>query len=43
LRFYEVFPAGNLEGFAQILVRENEGVVVIGTDLLSGQKVESSG
>jgi hypothetical protein len=32
LRFYEVFPAGNLEGFAQILVRENEGVVVIGTD-----------
>jgi hypothetical protein len=32
LRFYEVFPAGNLEGFAQIIVRENEGVVVIGTD-----------
>jgi hypothetical protein len=32
LRFYEVFPAGDLEEFAQIIVRENEGVVVIGTD-----------
>jgi ketosteroid isomerase-like protein len=32
LRFYEVFPAGDLEDFAQIIVRENEGVVVIGTD-----------
>jgi hypothetical protein len=32
LRFYEVFPAGDLEGFAQIIVRENEGVLVIGTD-----------
>ena len=32
LRFYEVFSAPDLEGFAQIIVRENEGVVVIGTD-----------
>jgi hypothetical protein len=32
LRFYEVFPAGELEEFAQIIVRENEGVLVIGTD-----------
>ncbi len=32
LRFYEVFPAGELEGFAQIITHEDEGVVVIGTD-----------
>jgi hypothetical protein len=32
LRFYEVFPAGDLEGFAQIITHEDEGVVVIGTD-----------
>ena len=32
LRFYEVFPAGDLEGFARIITQEDEGVVVIGTD-----------
>jgi hypothetical protein len=32
LRFYEVFPAGDLEGFTQIITHEDEGVVVIGTD-----------
>jgi hypothetical protein len=32
LRFYEVFPAGDPEGFAQIIAQEDEGVVVIGTD-----------
>jgi len=32
LRFYEVFPAGDLEDFAQIITHEDEGVVVIGTD-----------
>jgi len=32
LRFYEVFPAGDLESFAQIITQEDEGVVVIGTD-----------
>src|SRR3712207_9421796 len=32
LRFYEVFSAPDLEGFAQIIAREDEGVLVIGTD-----------
>jgi hypothetical protein len=32
LRFYEVFPAGAPERFAQIIAREDEGVLVIGTD-----------
>jgi ketosteroid isomerase-like protein len=33
LRFYEVFSAGDLEGFAQIIAQEDdEGVLVIGTD-----------
>ena len=32
LRFYDVFPAGDPEGFAQIITQEDEGVVVIGTD-----------
>jgi ketosteroid isomerase-like protein len=32
LRFYEVFSAADLEGFAQIITQEDEGVLVIGTD-----------
>ena len=33
LRFYEAFSAANLERFAQIIAqKENEGVLVIGTD-----------
>jgi hypothetical protein len=32
LRFYEVFSALDLEGFAQIIAQEDEGVLVIGTD-----------
>jgi hypothetical protein len=32
LRFYEVFPAGDPAGFAQIITQEDEGVLVIGTD-----------
>ena len=32
LRFCELFPTGDLEEFAQIIVQENEGVVVVGTD-----------
>ncbi len=33
LRFYEVFSAADLEGFAQIIAQEDdEGVLVIGTD-----------
>ncbi len=32
LRFYEVFSAPDLEGFAQIITQEDEGVLVIGTD-----------
>ena len=32
LRFYEVFPAGAPERFAQIIAQEDEGIVVIGTD-----------
>ena len=32
LRFYDVFPAGDPEGFAQIIAQEDEGVLVIGTD-----------
>jgi ketosteroid isomerase-like protein len=33
LRFYEVFSAPDLEGFAQIIAQEaDEGVLVIGTD-----------
>ncbi len=32
LRFYEVFPAGDLEGFAQVIAQQDEGIVVIGTD-----------
>jgi ketosteroid isomerase-like protein len=32
LRFYEVFSAGDLEGFAQVIAQEDEGIVVIGTD-----------
>lgn len=31
LRFYEVFSAADLEGLAQIIAREEEGVMVIGT------------
>jgi hypothetical protein len=32
LRFYELFPAGDLEELVQIIVRKDEGVLVIGTD-----------
>jgi hypothetical protein len=33
LRFYEVFSAADLEGFAQIIAQEeDEGILVIGTD-----------
>ena len=32
LRFYQVFSAPDLEGFAQIIAQEDEGVLVIGTD-----------
>ncbi len=32
LRFYEVFPAGDVEDFAQIIAQEDEGVLVIGSD-----------
>jgi hypothetical protein len=32
LRFYEVFPAGDPERFAQIIAQQDEGVLVIGTD-----------
>ena len=32
LRFYEVFSTPDLKGFAQIIVQEDEGVLVIGTD-----------
>jgi hypothetical protein len=32
LRFFDLFPAGDLEEFAQIIVRKDEDVVVIGTD-----------
>jgi hypothetical protein len=32
LRFYEVFSAGDLEDFAQIITQEDEGILVIGTD-----------
>jgi hypothetical protein len=32
LRFYEVFSAGDLEDFAQIIAQEDEGILVIGTD-----------
>ena len=32
LRFYEAFSAPDLEGFAQLIAREDEGVLVIGTD-----------
>ena len=33
LRFYEVFSAPDLEGFAQIITQEaDEGILVIGTD-----------
>jgi ketosteroid isomerase-like protein len=39
LRFYEVSPAADLEGFTQIIAQEeDEGVVVIGSD--PGQWVE---
>lgn len=32
LRFYEVFSAPDLEGLARIIAREDEGILVIGTD-----------
>ena len=32
LRFYEVFSAPDLEGFAQMITQEDEAVLVIGTD-----------
>jgi hypothetical protein len=32
LRFYEVFSAPDLEGFARIIAQEDEGILVIGTD-----------
>lgn len=32
LRFYELFPAGDLEELVQTIVRKDEGVLVIGTD-----------
>jgi hypothetical protein len=32
LRFYEVFPAGAPEDFAQIIAQQDEGILVIGTD-----------
>jgi ketosteroid isomerase-like protein len=32
LRFYEAFSAPDLEGLARIIAREDEGILVIGTD-----------
>jgi ketosteroid isomerase-like protein len=32
LRFYEVFSAADLEGFAHVIAQEDVGVLVIGTD-----------
>jgi ketosteroid isomerase-like protein len=37
LRFYEVFSAADLEGLAQIIAHEDEGILVIGT---AGEWVE---